>query len=239
LGGELNSERKLSAALGTAFLFQATMSLISGMIPISLIVPGNIGQSMLNIAGHPGLMRANFLGDLNTSVGVIALGVLLFVVLRKHGEIFALVALGCFVLEVALGAVNKIPAFALLRISQLYVAKGRPEDLQTLGNLALDTMNFGSGLLMLPCCIGIILFCYLLYKSHVIPRVLSVWGLISVAMVLVATVLVISGYKVPFLVYVPYVPFEWVVGAWILIKGLRGPALPERRPADRLPFSVI
>ena len=66
------------------------------------------------------------------------------------------------------------------------MAKGRPEDLQTLGNLALDTMNFGSGLLMLPCCIGIILFCYLLYKSHVIPRVLSVWGLISVAMVLVA-----------------------------------------------------
>ena len=39
--------------------------------------------------------------------------------------------------------------------------------------------------------------------------------------VLVATVLVISGYKVPFLVYVPYVPFEWVVGAWILIAGLR------------------
>ena len=235
----MNSERKLSAALGTAFLFQATMSLISGMIPISLIVPGNIGQSMLNIAGHAGLMRANFLGDLITSVGVIALGVLLFVVLRKHGEIFALIALGCFMLEVALGAVNKIPAFALLRISQVYVARGRPEDLQTLGNLALDTMNFGSGLLMLPCCIGIILFYYLLYKSHVIPRVLSVWGLTSVAMVLVATVLVICGYKVPFLVYVPYVPFEWVVGAWILIKGLAGSARPERRPADRLPSSVI
>ena len=73
----MNSERKLSAALGTAFLFQATTSLISGMIPMSLIVPGNIGQSMLNIAGHAGLMSANFLGDLIASVGVIALGVLL------------------------------------------------------------------------------------------------------------------------------------------------------------------
>jgi Domain of unknown function (DUF4386) len=235
----MNSERKLSAALGTAFLFQATMSLISGIIPMSLIVPGNIGQSMLNIADHAGLMKANFLGDLIASVGVIALSVLLFVVLRKHGEIFALIALGCFLLEVALGAVSRLPAFALLRISQAYAAKGSPEDLRILGNLALETMNFGSGLLMLPCCIGAILFYYLFYKSHMIPRVLSVWGLVSVAMMLVATVLVISGYKVPFLVYVPYVPFEWVIGAWILIKGLAGSALPERQPADRLPSPVI
>lgn len=217
----MNSQGKLSVALGVAFLFQATTSLISGIIPMSLIVPGNINQSMINIAGHAGLMRANFLGDLITAVGVIALGVLLFVVLRKHGEIFALIALGCYMLEVALGAVSKIPAFALLRVSQDYASKGRPEDLQTLGSLALETMNFGFGLLMLPFCIGAILFYYLLYKSHMIPRVLSGWGLISVVVVLVATVLVICGYKVPFLVYVPYVPFEWVVGAWILIAGLK------------------
>lgn len=82
-------------------------------------------------------------------------------------------------------------------------------------------MNFGFGLLMLPFCIGAILFYYLLYKSRVIPRVLSLWGLVSVPVVLVATVLAISGYKVPFVLYLPYVPFEWVVGAWILITGLR------------------
>ena len=69
----MNSQIRLSVALGVAFLFQATTSLISGMIPMSLIVPGNIDQSMTNIAAHAGLMRANFLGDLITGVGVIAL----------------------------------------------------------------------------------------------------------------------------------------------------------------------
>src|SRR3974390_349661 len=187
----MNSERKLSAAFGIAFLFQATTSLISGMIPMSLIVPGNIDRSMINIAGHAGLMRANFLGDLITAVGVIVLTVLLFVVLRMHGEILALIAVGCYMLEVALGAVSRIPAFALLRISQEYAANGRPEDLRTLGNLALETMNFGFGLLMLPFCIGAILFYYLLYRSRLIPRVLSVWGLVSVPVVLVATWFVI------------------------------------------------
>src|SRR3974390_1909914 len=235
----MSSERKLSVALGIAFLFQATTSLISGMVPMSLIVPGSIDQSMINIAGHAGLMRANFLGDLITSVGVISLGVLFFVALRKHGEILALIALGCYMLEIALGAVSRIPAFALLRISQEYAAKGRPEELQTLGNLALETMNFGFGLLMLPFCIGAILFYYLLYKSRMIPRALSMWGLISVPVVLVATLFAISGYKVPFLVYVPYVPFEWVVGAWIMIKGLAGSIRPDGQPADRPPSPVI
>jgi amino acid transporter len=91
-------------------------------------------------------------------------------------------------------------------------------------------MNFGFGLLMLPFCFGAILFYYLFYKSRTIPRVLSLWGLISVPVVLVATVLAISGFKVPFLLYVPYVPFEWVVGAWILIKGLADSGQPTRVP---------
>jgi uncharacterized protein DUF4386 len=81
---------KIVGCLRLAFLFQATTSLMSGMIPMSLIVSGNVDQSMINIADHAGLMRANFLGDLITAVGVIALGVLLFVLLRKHGEILAL-----------------------------------------------------------------------------------------------------------------------------------------------------
>ena len=115
--------------------------------------------------------------------------------------------------------------------------KGRPEDLQTLGNLALETMNFGFGLLMLPFCIGAILFYYLFYKSRVIPRALSLWGLISVQLALIGTLLTISGYNTPFIIYVPYVPFEWVVGAWILIKGLAVPA--ELRLADHRPSPVI
>src|SRR3974390_2497681 len=142
-GGAVNSISRTSRVLGSAFLFQATTSLISGLIPMTLIVAGNINQSMINIASHAWLMRANFLGDLITAVAVIALGVLLFVLLRKHGETLALIALGCYILEVGLGSVSKIRAFTLLRISQEYVTRGHPQDLQILGNLALETMNFG------------------------------------------------------------------------------------------------
>jgi hypothetical protein len=78
----MSSRRDLSAILGFSFLFQALTSLISGLILMFLIVPGNTNQSLINIAEHEWLMRANILGELITAVGVVALGVVLFVVLR-------------------------------------------------------------------------------------------------------------------------------------------------------------
>ena len=38
--------------------------------------------------------------------------------------------------------------------------------------------------------------------------------------VLGATVVTLFGVEVPFAVYLPYVPFEFVAGAWILVRGL-------------------
>ena len=84
----------------------------------------------------------------------------------------------------------------------------------------LKAMDFvGFTLHMLAFCPGAILFYYLLYKSDAVPRALSLWGLITVVPLLVATVLSIFEVEVPFVVALPYVPFEFVIGVWILAKG--------------------
>jgi hypothetical protein len=116
-------------------------------------------------------------------------------------------------------------AFSLLRISQEYVAAGNPAYLQMIGNLAFESTNFGYTLLMLAFCPGGILFYYLLYKSEVVPRALSLWGLITVFPMLIATLSAILGYELPFLLYFPYVPFEFVIGVWILVKGIKIPEM--------------
>jgi len=225
----MNSVDNTSGVLGAAFLLQATTSLISGLIlKLALIVPGNISKSMTNIANNAWLMRANILGEMITAVGVIFLGAILFVTLRKQNEKIALVALGFYILEVALLAASRIAAFSLLLISQEYVTAGHPAYLQTMGNLALDSMDFGYTLLMLPFCLGAILFYYLFYKSIIIPRALSLWGLMAVSLALIGTLFAICGYEVSFLVYLPYVPFEFTVGVWILVKGINGDSVERR-----------
>ena len=89
-------------------------------------------------------------------------------------------------------------------------------------------MRFEYNLAMMGFCIGGILFYYLLDKARIVPRVLSLWGLISAIPLLVATVVVILGYKVSFFVYVPYIPFEFVIGIWILIKGIKTPSIEKQ-----------
>ena len=119
-------------------------------------------------------------------------------------------------------ASSRIAAFSLLRISQEYVATGHPAYLQILGSLAFESMDFvGSTLHILAFCLGGILFYYLLFKSGIVPRVLSLWGLITVFPILIATLFEIFGYVLPFYLYVPYIPFEFVIAVWILVKGIK------------------
>jgi hypothetical protein len=54
-----------------------------------------------------------------------------------------------------------------------------------------------------------------------VPRVLSLWGLITVLPLLIATLLAIFDYQVPMLVGLAYFPFEFVIGLWIMVKGIR------------------
>ena len=222
----MNTANNTSRILGAAFLLQFITSVGSGLlIQPAWLVPGNIHETMLKIADNPGLMRTNIVVDMLTAMGVIFLGAMLYVALRKFNEKIALIGLGFYILEGALLAASRSEAFSLLRISQEYVAAGNPAYLQTMANLALESMEFvGFKLHVLVFCLGAILFYYLLYKSSLVPRVLSLWGLITILPLLAANLFDILGYQVPQFVGFPYFPFELVIGLWILVKGI-----PETR----------
>ena len=219
----MNSVGKTSRVLGSAFLLQFITSFSSGaFLRQAWEVPGNIGATMLKIAAHPWLMRFNILIDMLTALGIIFLGAILFITLRKQNEEIALVALGFYLLEAALLAISRMAAFSLIGISQEYVAAGTQPYWLSLGNLALGSMDFvGSTLHMLVFCLGGILFYYLLYQSRMVPGALSLWGLLAILPMLVGTLTQIFGYTIPFIFYVPYVPFELAIAIWILVKGVK------------------
>jgi len=219
----MNAVKKTSKVLGVAFLLQFITCFSSGAFLKQVwFVSGNINQTMLKIADNPLLMRATILLDMLTALGVIFLGAMLFVTLSKQNEKIALVAMGFYFLEAALLAVSRAEAFSLLRISQEYATTGNPAYLLTMGNLAYESMDYvGNTLHMLAFCLGGILFYYLLFKSGDVPRALSLWGLITVFPMLIGTVSQMFGYTLPFFLYLPYVPFEFVIGVWILVKGIK------------------
>jgi len=225
----MNSVKKTSIVLGIAFILEVITNIINGMaLRPALITTGNIIESMTKIANNAMLMKTYILFDLIVALEIVFLGAVLFIVLKKRNEIIALVALGFFVVAAALLAVSRMEAFSFLRISQEYITAGQPDYLQMLGNLSVESMDFAGGTLhTLVFSIGAILFYYLLYKSRAVPRALSIWGLITVPLVLIGTLSKVLGYEVPFLTYLSilYVPFEFVIGIWILVKGIKSPIL--------------
>jgi len=223
----MNIIQKSSRVLGFAFLLQFITSFASGLfIKPAWYVPENISATLLNIAEEPWLLQINILADMLTALGVIFLGAILFLTLRELNEKIALVALGFYILEAGLLASSRIATYSLLPLSQEYLSAGQPEALLPLANIALESMDFvGDTLHMLAFCLGGILFYYLLNKSGLVPRALSLWGLITIFPLLVGTLVAIFDYQLPFILYLPYVPFEFVIGLWILLKGI-----PEFHP---------
>lgn len=218
----MNVNQKTSRILGFAFLFQFITSFSSGVFFKSAwFVPGDMSATMLKIAASPGLLRANILVDMLTALGVIFLGAVLFLTLRNQNEKIALTALGFYILEVALLAVSRMNAFALLQISQEFAGAGQPADLLFQGQVAYEVMDFvGNTLHMLAFCLGAILFYFLLDKARIVPRWMSLWGFFTVFPMLVGTIAQVFGYSISFLFYLPYVPFELVIGLWIVAKGI-------------------
>jgi hypothetical protein len=219
---------KSSRMLGIAFLLQsAVIPLFSGFVlKPALFVIGGAAAVMTNVADKTLMMQGYVLLEVMQALAVAFLGAVLFGTLRKQNEKLAAAGLAFYILEAAVMISCRVGEFSLLRMSQEWLAAGRPDYLLAMGTATLSWIDFAfGGPLMLAFELGAVPFYYLLFRSRVIPRWLSLWGLITVICpCLIATVLFFFGLDLPMFVYFIYGPFEIVAGIWIVIKGIPGEA---------------
>jgi len=216
----MKSYKKTSRFLGASFLLQAIASLISTFLLSPLIIPGNIINTMTNIGNNVFQIRASIMGEMVAVIGIVMLGVLLYLTLKKQDGKIALIALGLYLLTVAIIAISRIPLFALLQISQESIIADHPAYFQSLGNMFYELQEFGYFLHMLPYTLGAALFYYLFYKSDFIPRFLSLWGLLAASLALIGSVFDHLGFEISMLIFLPTLPFDFAIGIWLIVKGI-------------------
>lgn len=216
---------KKSRILGIAFLIQAVFSLVGNAVFLNpLTKSGDIHQVLVNIAANPLQVRIGVLFEMITALGVIFLGVMLYLYGRKENEWMALTGMCFYILEGALLAASKLNGLVLLDISRIYMETGNPAHLASVASALVGSMNYNYTLSMLAFSAGAPFLYYLMYRARVVPSWMSLWGLITaICPCLVATVAVLMGITVPFAFYLPYAPFEFMIGIWILIKGVNQP----------------
>ena len=159
----------------------------------------------------------------------IAIG--LYPVLRKHNEALALASVGFRVMESLLYTVGVVSLLALLTLSQGYAnaAASNASSFQISGTLILAVKGWAGQLGVIAFTLGGLMYYSVFFQSRLIPRWLSGWGILGVALSLAAAVLTIFGQMIPFstvfiLMQLPIGLQEMVLAVWLIAKGVNSPA---------------
>jgi hypothetical protein len=211
-------KKRLLQFFGVTLFTQAVTSLVGGTVFMGPFESNEITDAtMRSIASSISTAYISILLQIITAVVIIMLGVAIYQIAGHKNKTMAITALSLYIFEAILLAVSQVFTFGLVEASKLYTISSDTNLLGT-GKLLLSCREFSGEIAMIPFGVGAILFYYLLLKAEIFPKWLALWGIFAVPLILVCIPLMAFGIDVPFAFLVPYVPFEFVAGIYILIK---------------------
>lgn len=227
--------------VGAAFVAQFSTSLAAGLLSPSML-SGDVGTVVAAIGTDTARLHAVIVLQLLTTVGIIALTALLYVALCDTIRWVATVAFALWLAEATVLVLSMLSLYALLDLVAMSVGSGSALSAPdaSIGQVALGVHEHAADIAMLFSSAGALLWYWLFLRTRFVPRWLSIWGLASVVLVCIATLILVwdRGLQPPIVLYVAYVPYELVVGIWLLVKGSPGrPEDPDATRPHQLPLA--
>ena len=215
---KVKNNKRLIQFLGITLFIQAVTSLIGGSIFLGPFDTSEFTEiTMRSISDTSSIAYVSIFLQMITAVVIIMLGVAMYRAAGRINKTIAIVALSLYIFEAVLLAMGQVFVFGLVEVSHLFSISS-DMSLLVLGKVLLSCKEFAGQIAMIPFGIGAILFYYLLLKANVIPKWLALWGILTVPFILISVPLMAFGVAVPFFLLIPYVPFEFFTGIYILVK---------------------
>ncbi|MDP4094962.1 MAG: DUF4386 domain-containing protein [Bacillota bacterium] len=158
------------------------------------------------------------------AVACASIAIWLYPVLKKHNEVLAIGAVSFRLLEAALFFVAAISILAMIPLSHEYI-NGAASNLKNIGTVLLSIRDTTTNILaLLAWNIGAFMYYYVFFRTRLVPRWLSVWGLAGVTLCMVSCILVLYGTIQPFsdiqvAINAPIGLQELVLAVWLIVKG--------------------
>ena len=224
----MNTYRKTATIVGALFI----VGTVAGIISVVLTSPTLTAPDYLaRIAANGNRITLGALSILVMGFALAMIPVLMFPIFRKQNETLAV---GYVVFRGALETFTSIFIaicwLLLLPLSQEFATAGAPDasHFQTLGALLLVAAELPVPVFVFS--LGALIFYSLLYKSNLIPRWLSVWGFIAIALHLATGLLLMFGLQTSFsplntVMNFPIFLQEMVMAVWLIVKGFNQSAI--------------
>ena len=145
--------------------------------------------------------------------------------------------MGTRVTEGATFIVAVLAALAFLPLSQEFLAASAPDvsHFQTSVVVMESTVDVAYALGQTVFAVGAGVLYYLLFRSRIIPRWLSVWGIVASPLFVVASLSLLwtgdPNSTLSTVLFVPMAAQEMVLAVWLIAKGFDSAVLRPRSPA--------
>ena len=160
--------------------------------------------------------------------GVIGIAVMLFPILKNYNENIARAYLSLRILESVMLIIVAISPLLLITLSREYIETGAQDNhsFQILSTLILSARtNWSHFILAVFYSFAALMFYYVLYKTKLVLRFISLWGFISAALILVVAPFEALGFEKVGLAGISMGLNELFLGVWLIIKGFRRPVI--------------
>ena len=222
----MNENKQTAVTVGVLFLTAMTASLVGGGLVESFM---SAPDTFTAISKNETLLVVGVLLELVNAIAVIGIGVLLYLVLKRHNEALATGYLSLRIVEAVFCSVIVISPLSLIGLSKEYSSAGiNTAHLQVARAVSIAERTSAVSLLIpVFFCLGAFLLYFLLYQSKLLPRFISVWGGIAAVLILTLNLLPIFsleiGMGIGLIFALPMILNEIYMGIWLIIKGFNLP----------------
>lgn len=217
----MNSERRRAVLLGVLLIAGMAFGILSSVpaleYPDYLAKLSTIRTQVLTAVFFQAAMATVY----------VCIAVLFYPVVKRYSKGLALGYFGFRIIGATFLFVGMGSLLLLLQLSQSLVSTGLLDEphLQIAGELlrrGRDIMNHGG--MVLPWVLGGLILCWCMFKMRLVPRWLSIWGIVGAVLTVIATLLYILGFiematPTYMAMNMPTALFELSLAVFLIVRG--------------------
>src|SRR5918999_1967301 len=235
-----NFYRKTAIAIGLIYLAGMVVG-IGGNILLQSVL--GAPDPLASVAANSGLVAIGALLWMLAVVGDAAHGILMFPIMKRYGERIAYGYFGARIMDAVFVGVMALLILFQLPLASQYVKAGAADTsyLQGLSSVFWQAQLYAYHFGMLTVGFAGVMLNYVLYRAQLLPRALSVWGLVGYAVILVGSVLEVMGFNLMLIHTLPGGLWEiFIGGVWLIAKGFSSsPARSEETTPAMVPSPAM
>lgn len=216
--------------VGVLYILATVLAIVGGSLLVPLEEPGYLAEA----ADTQNRIVLGALLEIGLVVSVVGIAVMFFPVLKRKDEGLALGYVGARTLEAVFLGIAAVSSLVIMTLALDFGAGAQSSvDL----SLTVREWTYMAGGMVFFGLGGLILY-PLLYQARLVPRWLSLWGLIGVVLILGRAVLETFGLELSGVVQgvmaAPIAIQEMVLAIWLIVRGFDMSVLAGRPDKEKV-----